>query len=270
MFGSGQHSTARHRATAEDSARLNGSPTARSEKHHAAPSRTPIWATALVFGVLLLAVFGAWVLFGRDTGSSQPGPAAGTPTGTPTTSTSPTRSAAAGPGLRTAVRLRPDGSVRTTERITFRRPRSSLVLSIPRRPGAAAQFAPSVTNVGVRANGNGQRRNDTLSTGEATTFQLRSPATRVVVRYSVDNAVARNHAYAPDRTLALVTPVKVAQLAGIRSNVKVVSPHVLNIGCVSPRGVLATCGSRTAHGWQVRARAGRPVPDVIAHVHLPG
>jgi hypothetical protein len=143
------------------------------------------------------------------------------------------------------------------------------VLSVPRRPGAGAQFAPSVTNVRIRAEGNRQHRNDTLSTGEATTFQLSARAKRVVVRYSVDNAVARSRSAAPDRTMALVTPVAVARLAGIRSSVEVASRHVLDIGCVSPRGVLATCGSRTAHGWQVRAHAGRPVPDVIAQVHLP-
>lgn len=263
MFGSGQRSTARHRATA-DPARFDGPTAAGPEALEASPGRTPIWATLTVFALLVAVLLAVWVLFGR--GSSPTGPTAGTPTGSP--STSPSARAAAGPGISTVVRVRPDGSQRTTERITFQQPRTSLVVLVPARPGAGAQFHPSVTNISIRAHGHVQRRNDTLSTGEATSFQLSSPATRVVVRYSADNAGAAGDASSPGRALALVTPVLVAPPAGVKARVEVISPHVLNIGCVTPRGVLATCGTRIPGGWQVHVRAGRPVPDVIAQVSL--
>jgi hypothetical protein len=270
MFDNGQRSTARHRATAEDTSAFNGSPHAQPEKVPAAAGRTPIWATALAFTALVLLLLGIWALFGRGPSSAPSG--SGPPSASPSKAsptTTPTAPAVARPGLSTVVRLRPDGTLRATERVTFGRPRSTLAVSVPARPGAGAQFGPSVTDLRVRAHGKVHRGEGFLSSGEATNVRLASPARRVVIRYSVRNTVARSTPSVPDRGLALVTPVAVARLAGVPSNVKVVSPHVLSIGCVSPRGVLATCGSRTAHGWQVRAAAGQPAPDVVAQVRLP-
>jgi hypothetical protein len=269
MFDGGQRSTARHRATAEDPSPFSGSPAAQPEKLHAA-GRTPVWATTLAFAGLVLLLLGIWALFGRGPSSAPAGPAAGTAAPTKASpSSTPTGPAVARPGLSTVVRLRPDGTLRATERVTFRRPRSTLVVSVPARPGAGAQFGPSVTNLRVRANGRVHHGEAFLSSGEATSFRLVSSARRFTIRYAVQNTVARSTPSVPERGLALVTPVAVARLAGVPSHVEVVSPHVLSIGCVSPRGVLATCGSRTARGWQVRAAAGQPAPDVIAQVSLP-
>jgi hypothetical protein len=266
MFGSGQRG-ARHRAPVVAS---TAPATEQPHKAHAGPTRAPWWATGLAFLAILGLLFAGWKAFGQLGQKPTPGAGAGARPAAASSPAPTTAAASAGtPGARTTVTIGPNGGLHAQMILTFGSKRSRIAFSVPSRPGVGTQFLPLVENIRVTANGKTHALTQSLFSGDAASFRLSSPARLVTVRYLVRDAVSRSAPSAPGRALALATPLVVGHVGRLSASVQVGSRHVLNIGCISRNGTLATCGTQTAKGWKVVAAAGQPTPDVVAQVNLP-
>lgn len=214
------------------------------------------WPAA--FLAVLLAVVLTWLGLKVFLPDRSPAPAASTTTPSSTT----------GVGARTLVAIGDAGALHVVETITFDTAESRLGLSVPLRQGAGKPFRPSVRGLVVREPGPATSV-DHMSAGERASVRFSTPADRVVLEYDATGAALRSGDPSnPDRALALVTPLVVAEARGLPATVDVQSVKVLNVGCL--RGpALTGCGTQTQDGWTVEtAGGGRSQTDVLAQVNL--
>ncbi|MGZ4536943.1 MAG: hypothetical protein ACXVXE_15475 [Nocardioidaceae bacterium] len=190
------------------------------------------------------------------------------PSARATSSTGPKSGPVAAPLARTEVHLGDAGGMHVVSTLTFATPQSRLDLSVPRRSGVGREFVPTLTGLTV-GNARDGSTPPTLDARGSATVRLARPSSRVVLEYDVSGAVRRSDPDTPERALALVTPLVVAQAASLPASVVVPSVKVLNVGCL--RGARLTgCGTHTGSGWTVESSGGRDQQrfDVLAQVNL--
>lgn len=168
----------------------------------------------------------------------------------------------------TTVRIVRKGALDVEDRITFPAPRKSLVLAIPHRTGVTRHFTPVASRLVVSVAGQHGSSLDALTPGPPVTVHLSAPATKVALHYTVTGAVTRSRPSAPGRALVLVTPMAVGGTRGLPSRLVIVSPGVLNVGCVHGSDELSTCARRNHDGWIVRGQSSGSTSDVVAQVDL--
>ena len=180
---------------------------------------------------------------------------------------SATNPSAASVGATTEVSIGDSGGLHVVETLAFDTPRKRIDLAVPHRVGAGEAFAPTVSALVVR--GAGQvRRASPMEVGDRAAVSLERPTDHVVLEYDAAGAVQRSHdASAPERALALVTPLVVVGAESLPATVEVRSVKVLNVGCLH-HGVLAGCGTRTSDGWTVETSGADGAPDVLAQLNL--
>lgn len=230
---------------------------AHAARSHVSRRRRP-WVAPLVLAVVaLLALLGLQALGLLPSGG--PEPAASTTTPAP-----------AGPeGTSTQVSIGDTGTMHVVETLTFATAQTRVDLAVPPRAGAAKGFRPTISSLAVRPLPPGADAGP-LGPGDEVGYRLASPSTKVVVEYDASGVVVRNHDQAnPERALALVTPLVVAQAQHLPGHVDVQSVKVLNVGCLQGSR-LTGCGTRTADGWTVETSGGADAPrtDVLAQLNL--
>lgn len=246
-----ERSSPGRRAAAHQSARLRAGAHARRAR---GGRRLPLAVIGVVLAVAL-----TWLTLRVVLPDGTPAPAAST--------TNP--SAPADVGTRTRVGIGDAGTLHVIETITFDGPQSRLRLSVPIRQGAGKEFRPTISSLVVREPGP-VTEIDPMAVGDEASVRFSKPAVRVVLEYDASGVVIRSGDTSnPDRALALVTPLVVAEAGGLPATVDVQSVKVLNVGCLRGR-VLAGCGTQTPDGWTVETtgRADRSPADVLAQLNL--
>lgn len=191
------------------------------------------------------------------------------PDGSPAPAASTTNSSSsADVGVRTRVAIGDAGAMHVVETVGFDEAVSRLRLSVPLR-GAGREFRPTISGLVVREPGP-VTRVDPMSVGDQAAVRFSTPADRVVLEYDASGVAVRSGDTSnPDRALALVTPLVVAEAAALPATVDVQSVKVLNVGCLRGR-VLSGCGTQTPGGWTVETAGGgdRSPTDVLAQLNL--
>jgi hypothetical protein len=199
----------------------------------------------------------AWlVLFEGGSGPSQP---ASSPPHQPTSTI----------GVSAQVSIGDSGGLFIVETLTFPTPQDHLDLYVPQLAGVGKAFRPVVDRLAVRDPATGTVPGP-LTAGDTAGIRLRlaAPATRVVLEYTARGVVQRSdNRSAPERALALVTPLMVRQAQELPATVGVDSVKVLNVGC-DRAGELIGCGTRTSDGWTVETNGVGPQPAVFAQINL--
>lgn len=234
-------------------------PRARSDAGaHARRARGPR-RLSLAFLALVLVLGVSWLGLRVFLPDGSPAPAAST--------TNPSSSADV--GVRTRVAIGDAGTMHVIETVTFDEAVSRLRLSVPLRQGVGKQFRPTLSGLVVREPGP-VTRVDPMSVGDQASVRFSTRADRVVLEYDASGvAVHSGDTSNPDRALALVTPLVVAEAGALPATVDVQSVKVLNVGCL--RGTtLIGCGTETADGWAVESSGsqGDVLSDVLAQLNL--
>jgi hypothetical protein len=175
---------------------------------------------------------------------------------------------AAEEGSRVVVHIGDDGVLRVEQRVTFREPSRRLELAVPRRRGVTATLEPRIDEVTVETGGREQSIQSVLQRGDHTSVSLPASTTQAVVRYTAAGVVLRSEPSAPERALALATPLVLDGAVGLPSRVDVESVKALNVGCVDLAGTMVGCGTKTRSGWTVEASGSEPYADVVVQLNL--
>lgn len=226
--------------------------------HAARPRRTWVGPVAAVAAVVLAVT--TWQVLSSLLPAD--GPAA------VSTSTGPSVPSAS-VGANARVSIGDTGRLHVVETVVLAEATEWLDLSVPPRAGAGEPFRPTISNLEVSQPGL-VTQPAPLEGGDETRIRLTSAATRIVLEYDASGVVVRSgNPNTPERALALVTPLVVAQASGLPSTVAVQSVKVLNVGCLLG-AELTGCGTETPDGWTVETSGGPddPRPDVLAQVDL--
>jgi hypothetical protein len=172
-------------------------------------------------------------------------------------------------GSRIVVRIGDDGTLRVKQRVTLRAPVKALVLAVPSRQGVTSSLPVRVDEVTIETAGHVQSLGSALRRGDRTSVPLESPAAHAVVRYAATGIVLRSEPSAPERALALATPLVVEQAHGLPSRVDIKSGKALNVGCVDLAGTMTGCGTDNSTGWTVETSGSEPYADVVVQLDLP-
>lgn len=239
--------------------RASGSSRARPGAH-AGQRRRRAWLAPVVALVAVLLVVASWQALQTLLPAGSPSPAS---------SQAPSPSVGGPVGIRTEVSIGDTGGMHVVETLTFATPQARLDLSVPRRSGVGRDFLPVVEALIVQEPAP-TTRVGSLGIGEEAAVDLATPSTRIVLEYDAAGVVVRSgDPSAPERALALVTPLVIVQAHSLPSTVEVMSVKVLNVGCL--RGdQLTGCGTRTDQGWTVESSGGEEGPraDVFAQLDL--
>ncbi|MGZ4460464.1 MAG: hypothetical protein ACXVW9_15195 [Nocardioidaceae bacterium] len=265
LFGRGRQP--RHRAAGGSV----DTPAGWTGRAHASHPRRFVWSVVVAAAVATLLAGVGWQVLvrGRSTPKTLESSGTSTAAGSPRRSPTPTPTATGAPGAgsgTTTVSLAGGGLLHATEVLDFRTAQSNVVLSVSPGVGVARQFHQQVRGLSVQWAGHALQSRGTMLPGQSTTIELTGGATRVTVGYDVHGAVVRSQPSSAGRALALLTPLEVDQVPGVRTQVRLTSPEVLNVGCVAPGGALHTCGAQVGQTWVVDGTAPQPVAEVVAQV----
>ena len=189
------------------------------------------------------------------------------PDGTQSPAASNTDSAPAAVSMQ--VSIDDAGLVHVVETVTLDSARSTIDLSVPERAGAGKQFHPVISSLVVREPGPVGRVAE-MGIGDEQSLELPSASARIVLEYDASGVAERSgDSSNPERALALVTPLVVAQGRGLPWTVEIDSVKVLNVGCLRD-DLLTGCGTKTSEGWTVESSGvqGEHTFDVLAQVNL--
>lgn len=233
---------------------------------HSSHPRRVAWSLVIAAAVATLLAAVGWQVLVRGSSTPKALESSGTATGG-SPRRSPTGTGAPGAGIgTTTLSLAGGGLLRASEVLDFRTAQPNLVLSVAPGVGIARQFHPQVGGLSVRWDGHRLQSHGTMLPGQSTTIELTGGATRVTVGYDVHGAVVKSRPSSAGRALALLTPLEVDHVPGIRTQVRLTSPEVLNVGCVAPGGALHTCGAQVGQTWVVDGTAPQPVAEVVAQL----
>lgn len=165
-----------------------------------------------------------------------------------------------------ATIIGPD-AIRVVEHLTFTSPADTVALVNSGHVGAASAFAPEIDNLWIDAGAGPAPVPGKQASSEVVRLALPLPATEVTVGYRATGVVERTENSAPGRALALVTPLRLAQVTGLRA-VEVRGVWVDNLGCVDQAGRMSACGRGTSLGWETGPEDAQLV-DVVAQLTLP-
>ncbi len=186
----------------------------------------------------------------------------------------------AGPTRRTHVRadVRASGAVRTEVLLAAGdEPIRELVLTLPELPAGVGEFAPVVSGVRIRADGQVlPRAPDSLSVDQTGTVNLAEGARTVQLRYRAAGVVDLTPGSASGRALVLLNGLQVravtdepASSEPVEQVVAVAGDGVLALACVGTEGIpLRSCGALDGDSWVVANLPGEPPTPVVAQVDL--
>ncbi|HEU4811211.1 MAG TPA: hypothetical protein VFT00_03625 [Nocardioides sp.] len=189
------------------------------------------------------------------------------PDGTQSPAASNTTSEPAAVSLQ--VRIDDAGLLHVVETVMLESPRKALDLSVPERAGAGKEFRPVISSLVVRVPGPVGEVPE-MGVGDEETVELPSESARIVLEYDASGVAVRSGDPSnPERALALVTPLVVAQGRGLPWSVAIDSVKVLNVGCLRD-DLLTGCGTKTSEGWTVETSGveGEHTFDVLAQLNL--
>lgn len=230
----------------------------------------PVAAVVVVLAIGTVTALVTWRVL-NDPGAASTAPPnesrAGGPAGEGEPSP-PDRTASPAAVLSQTTVTRIEGTLeRVVDRISFRDPRSVLVLRNPARTGVTEVFQPRIQMRWVRTDNGRQPLRELVAPGGTVTVRLGQPTASLALGYSVTHAVVRSEPSTAGRALALVTPLRMADATAPPRSVEVHAPAVRNLGCVQAVEPMVACGVRTTFGWSVTPS--QQVVDVVAQLDLP-
>jgi hypothetical protein len=173
-------------------------------------------------------------------------------------------SAPSPPTSRTTVLIGYDGEVHVVTNLLYDAPQSEVVLQVAQPTGTGFAFDPDVEVVGLDTDGRTQLLDGPVTVGDAVPLPLDPPAEEVRLEYVATGTYAASELSTTGRGLVLLTPLTVLE-SGLRSQVKVTDPRILNLGCADT-AQMSACGSLSGARWTARRLA--PDEVVVAQVDL--